>query len=399
MKLPPLLPEQRIKPRYFEARVGFLFFGLFFPAGIHLPYFPLWLDWVGFTAAEIGVILAAPLFIRVATAPFISAYADRVGERLNILTTMAVGATIASAGFLLPPTYLLVLLISVALVFFWAPQAPITDSIALSGVRRFSSDYTSMRIWGSISFLVANIICGFVLAATGPSSVPVVMTAGFATFIVACIVAPRLGRPRVMAQMPLSDLGSVNAVIFTRSLVLMIVGAGIVNGAHGFQYAFVSIYWKDIGLTEEAIGVLWACGVVAEIVLLLIFPRVFRRVTPTVALLVAGSAGIVRWLLYPLVWPLGLGTTGFVVMQLMHAFSFGFLLVGTQQLIARTVPEARTGAAQGLAYFANSLGLALVTLVSGPLYAALGAGTYFVMAAVSLLGLLLVAAGLRSAPK
>jgi PPP family 3-phenylpropionic acid transporter len=91
--------------------------------------------------------------------------------------------------------------------------------------------------------------------------------------------------------------------------------------------------------------------------------------------------------------------TGFVIMQLMHAFSFGFLLVGTQQLIARTVPEARTGAAQGLAYFANSLGLALVTLVSGPLYAALGAGTYFVMAAVSLLGLLLVAAGLRSAPK
>ena len=60
-------------------------------------------------------------------------------------------------GYFLPPTYAIVLAVSLALSVVWTPHSPLTNSLALSGVRRFGSNYTSMRIWGSIAFLARQL--------------------------------------------------------------------------------------------------------------------------------------------------------------------------------------------------------------------------------------------------
>jgi len=399
MTLPPLAPEQRIKPWRFETRVGLLYLGLFLTNGVHLPFFPLWLETAGFDAVEIAVIVGAPLIMRVIAAPFISAYADRIGDRAHVLILLAAGSVLLSLGFFLEPTYLIVLSASLGLSFFWSPQNPIIDSVALSGVRRFGSDYTAMRIWGSWAFLLANLAGGLILSFMGAGYVPVMVTAGFSIFLATCIAAPRLGRPRVSAQLPLSEFGAAGTAVFSGSIILMIFGAGMINGAHGFQYAFVSIYWGSLGLSEGVIGLLWACGVVAEIALFLVFSRLFGRLSAATTLVISGVGSVLRWLAFPLIWPAGLGVPGFLLMQVAHAVSFGFMLLGLQKLIVEAIPDARTGAAQGMALFANSICLVLVTLASGYLYEQFGAGAYFVMAAIAFAGLVMVVAGARSAPK
>ena len=54
-QLPPLPPDQAVKPPRFELRVALLFVCVFMPNGIHLPYFPLWLELKQFSPAEIAV--------------------------------------------------------------------------------------------------------------------------------------------------------------------------------------------------------------------------------------------------------------------------------------------------------------------------------------------------------
>ena len=49
---------------------------------------------------------------------------------------------------------------------------------------------------------------------------------------------------------------------------------------------------------------------------------------------------------------------GFFAVQTLHALSTGLLLIGLQKMIGETVPEERTGAAQGIAYFANGFATA-----------------------------------------
>ena len=157
MSLPPLSPEQLVKPRHFELRMSLIFFTLFLSLGIHLPYFPLWLQAEGFHAEQIAVILAAPMFLRVLTTPLLTALADRAKDRANVYIVLVAATMVISAGYFLTPTYATVLAVSLALTIVWTPHSPIADSLALSGVRRFGSNYTAMRKWGSISYLLSLI--------------------------------------------------------------------------------------------------------------------------------------------------------------------------------------------------------------------------------------------------
>jgi MFS transporter, PPP family, 3-phenylpropionic acid transporter len=398
MPLPPLSPEQLVKPRYFEARIALIFASLFVSTGINLPYFPLWLEANGFDAERIAVILAAPMFLRVVTTPFLTAYADRASDRANVLLVLVAASLLLSCGFFLPPVYGVVLFVSLALSVAWTPQGPLVDSLALSGVRRFGANYTGMRIWGSISFLAANLIGGIILSWTSAQAVPVIITASLGAGLLTVLLAPRMGKPRRASPLSVEELQQAPKLL-NRYFVLFVTGAGVINGSHGFMYAFASIYWKSVGLGDTLIGFLWASAVVSEVCVFMAFTRFFGRFRATTLLTICGIAAVVRWIAYPLVWPLGLGVAGFFGVQALHGLSTGIMLIGIQKLIAETVDEERTGAAQGAAFFAAGISMAIVTLLSGSLYDRLGPFGFFAMIGVALVGLALVLLSAASAPE
>jgi PPP family 3-phenylpropionic acid transporter len=399
MSLPPLQPEQLVKPSHFELRISLIFAALFIPLGVHVPYFPLWLEAKGFDPEEIGIILAAPMFLRVVTTPLITAAADRSNDRANWLIGTVVLSLLLSFGYFLPPTYFIVLAVSLVLTIFWTVHSPLSDSLALSGVRRFGSSYTAMRSWGSAAFLAGSFFGGIILAATSADAVPVMISAGLAGTLAAALLAPRLGKPRMASPLSATDLKASAPPLFNRYFLLIVSGVGVITASHAFLYGFVSIYWKSIGIDEGVVGLLWSAGVVAEVAVFMLFTRVFGTISASAVLAIAGVASIVRWLAFPLIEPLGLGVAGFLAVQTLHSLSTGLCLIGLQKVIGETVAEERTGAAQGVAFFANGFFMAAVTLLCGPLYDRLHGDAFYVMAAIALAGLGLVWLASRSAPE
>lgn len=376
-----------------------MFFALFTAPGVHLPYFPLWLEARGFDAEQIAIVLGAPMALRVFTTPLISALADRARDRADVLIAAVLLAFVMSLAYFGVQSFAAVLGASLLLAVPWTPHPPLTDSVALSGVRRFGSNYAHMRIWGSGSFLLANVAGGLLISAYGAGMVPVLISGGLFLTAAAALCMPRLGRPRRVS--PLSGLAfqNVQRTPWSRYFLLGVAGAGVINASHGFLYGFVSIYWKSIGLDESVFGLLWAVSVASEVLMFMAFTRLFRRMATPRILVLAGLGAVVRWVAYPLVGPLGLGIAGFLAVQALHAFSTALILLGVQKLIAEEVGEEKMGAAQGIAYFANGVSMALVTLVSGTIYEALGSGGFFVMAAVAGAGIALVCLGAFSAPQ
>jgi PPP family 3-phenylpropionic acid transporter len=385
MAEPATPPETFVKPPHFELRTSMIYGAIFIAPGFHLPYFPLWLQENGFDASQIAIALSAPLFLRLFTTPMITALADRLPERAHVLIAVVAASALLSLGYLLPPTFALVLAISVVLQIVWTPHAPLTDSVVLSGVRRFGVDYAATRKWGSVSFLCANFFGGLIVGHFGAGSVPIIITLGLFVAFAASLATPRLGRPRRAS--PLSGAEMLQApALLTRSFVTIVAAAGIINASHGLLFSFGTIYWREAGIDERLIGLLWAFMVLCEIALLVVFTRLFGRLTAPRLLLIAGMAAMVRWVMFPLIEPLGLGLAGYLVSQCLHAFSTGFLLLGVPKLLAETVGEERMGAAQGAAFFANGLAMGLVMLASGWIYSGLGSGGFYLMAGVAALG-------------
>ncbi|RUZ22297.1 MFS transporter, partial [Mesorhizobium sp. M7A.F.Ca.CA.001.04.1.1] len=317
----------------------------------------------------------------------------------DVYVALMAASLLLSAGYFLTPTYAMVLAVSLALTIVWTPHSPIADSLALSGVRRFGSNYTSMRKWGSISYLFANIAGGFILSVTGSQAVPVIILVAFAAALAAGLLAPRLGRPRRASPLSATDIQHSAPKLLNPYFLYFSTGVGVITASHAFLYGFVSIYWKSIGLGDSVVGLLWAWGVVSEVCMFMMFTRFFDRFSVVSVMVMAGIGSIVRWIAFPLVWPLGLGIPGFFAVQSLHSVSVALGLIGLQKMIGETISEERTGAAQGIAYFSNGFFMAVVTLASGPLYDRLGVDGFFAMIPIALIGLALIGLAARSAPE
>jgi PPP family 3-phenylpropionic acid transporter len=187
--------------------------------------------------------------------------------------------------------------------------------------------------------------------------------------------------------------------LLTGYFLYFALGTGLIIASHSFVNSFASIYWRSIGISDPAIGMLWAFAVVAEVALFFAFNRFFGAMPVVVLIVVAALGAMLRWLLFPLIWPLGLGVPGFFAVQALHALSTALVLIGLQKLIGDTISDGQTGAAQGIAYFSNYFFTAVATLASGPLYARFGFDGGFAMVPVALAGLVLTLLAARSAPQ
>lgn len=384
------------KPGLFEARIGAMSAAGFAINGFYLPFFPVWLNMVGMGAAQISVILSTAMIARIVTAPFIMAFTDRSAERTNVLVVLSLLSVACAALFLVSRSFAALVAVSFVLGVVSGCQMPITDSVALSGVRRFGCDYARMRVWGSISFLLANLAGGVLLQHLGAAIMPGLLLAAFAATALAAFFMPRLGPPRRKTPLPGAVVQTAGRAFLKPAFVLFMIAASLVQAGHALVYGFSSIYWRSIGIGETTIGLLWAIGVLAEILLFYRFKRSFGAMRPVTMLLIGAAASVLRWLAFPLIEPAGLGVAGFLVVQAMHAFTFGLTYLAMQQKTAEAIDEHELGAAQGAYVFLSGLTLAAGLYFSGPLYAAFHVHGFWAMAAVAAVGMVLAMATMRA---
>lgn len=382
-------------PSRFELRVALAYFAIFMSSGLHLPYFPLWLEYRALTPTQISIVLSMPLFVRVVAAPLVSMLADRSNDRAHILTMATVLAVIVAAFYFVPFGFMGILIVSLMLAPPWTSQVPLADTIALSGVRRYGADFARMRVWGSISFLLTSFIGGVFIQHVGEHIIPWALLGTLAAACGMSFIVPRIGKPRRLSPLSDVDIADAGRALRRPAFVTFLIATGITQASHAYGYSFSAIYWKSIGMEETVIGAFWSISVVAEVIMFTFFRRLFGRLHPAKVLIIGSAAAMFRWAVFPLIAPAGLGVGGFLVVQSLHSFSFALSFLGMQKMIALTIPEERGGTAQGLSTFFIGTSLAIATMASGPLYSATGIYGFYAMVALAACGLSLAVVSLR----
>jgi len=368
------------------ARVSFFFGAIFLAYGLILPYFPVWLDSRGLSPIEISTITAAPLFVRMLFTPAAGMLADRLGNYRLVIVVLAWSALALAIVVAFLAGYWPILVIGVAFLLAVGTMLPLTETIAVAAVRTAGLDYGRMRLWGSITFIVANFIGGVLIEALG---------GGFGIWLIASTVALTVGAahllPAPAARPPAATrprthcrLSFPARLLRSRLFVVFLVAMGCIHGAHATFYTFGALHWQSQGLAAAWVGTLWAIGVIAEVILFAFSASIVRRFTPVQLMVAGAAASVFRWTVMAFNPPLAL----LVPLQVLHALTYGAAHLGAILFISRAVPQQGMGNAQAFyAVIANGLVLGLVGLAAGALYTSWGGAVYFISAAVSAVGL------------
>jgi PPP family 3-phenylpropionic acid transporter len=380
-------PDSGSERRSFAVRVSLLFAALSVIIGTSLPFLPVWLDWTGLGAREIAIVTAAPLFVRVAATPIIAYAADRAGDHRRFLIALAWACVAAllvlsqARGFW--PILACMLLYSIA----WTTIIPLTETVAMGGVRTAGLDYGRMRLWGSVSFIAASVFGGWVVERLGaPSVIWLIVIGGTLTLAAAHGLAPPigLGRLKAVTSAPRIDPASALGLLRSRMFLVFLLAGGTVQSAHAVLYTFGTLHWQAQGLSPGWSGGLWAISILAEVLLFAFSGAVVARVGAVRLIGAGAAAAVVRWLAMGLDPPLAL----LVPLQLLHALTFGAAHLGAVHFMARAVPEGQAGTAQALyATVTGGLGMGGAILLAGPLYAGFGGRAYWAMAALAAVAL------------
>ncbi len=373
---------QRLGLSRAAARLSGFYAAAFLVTGAQLPFWPVWLATRGLGANEIAGIFAAAIWAKVIATPAIGALADRVGHR----RMMGALATAAFAAYLgLWPVFGFWPLLGLNLVALTAQSAlmPLGDTITLALSRAGRLDYGHVRVWGSVSFIFASLAGGTVLARTsGERVLPLVLGAS-ALLMLACRGIPSDLSERPVAVRTIRRAGRRRLARDPRFWGV-VAAASALQASHQLYYAFGSLYWRSLGLSDATVGWLWAEGVSAEILLFWQGRCLLRRLGPAGLMALGGFAGVIRWSLAGLVVSL----PAIAALQSLHALTFGASYLGAMHFLSRTVPPSAAASAQTLFAAASSgIGGGLVMMAVGALYAGWGGHAYLFMALLSAAGL------------
>jgi PPP family 3-phenylpropionic acid transporter len=369
--------------RNFAARVSVLFAAIFALAGANLPYLPVWLDWTGLSSREIAVITAMPLLVRVAVTPVIGFAADRVGDHRRFLIALSWAGLAALIALAQSRGFWPILACTLLFALAWTTIMPLTETVAMGGVRAAGLDYGRMRVWGSLSFIAATLTGGWVVEGFGAgSAIWLVVGGGFMTVLAAHALAPPIGLGRLKAATspPRLSLAGALGLLGSRTFLVFLLAVGATQAAHAMFYTFGTLHWRALGLSTGWAGALWAVGVIAEIGLFAFSRAVVARIGARQLIALGAAAAVVRWLLMGFDPPLAL----LVPLQMLHALTFGATHLGAMHYISETVPEAQAGTAQSLyASVTGGIAMGSAILISGPLYVAWAGQGYWAMALIA----------------
>jgi MFS transporter, PPP family, 3-phenylpropionic acid transporter len=293
---------------------GYYFFYFAF-VGAFSPYFGLYLQSIGSSAAQIAVLMSLMSVMRMLAPTLWGWLADRLGVRIPIVRLSAVLSMAGFAGFLVSDAYSMLFVSMAFLAFFWSAALPLVETLTFAHLDGQASRYGNIRVWGSVGFILAVLILGYILDGLPLRALLWITLALLAGILGCALVIPEAGKPRVPA-MPVA-LGDV---LRRPEVKALMVACFFMSAAHGALYVFYSLHLVAHGYSKSFVGWMWTLGVVAEIAVFMGMPQLLRAFSLRGLLVFSFAAAVLRFVL------IGWGADSLVLLvfaQVLHGATFG----------------------------------------------------------------------------
>jgi MFS transporter, PPP family, 3-phenylpropionic acid transporter len=365
-----------------------LYAAMYAAFGVASPFLPALVSARGLPAAQLGLVLSAGTAVRLLTAPLAGRLGDVIQGLRVVLVVCIVLAALVTLGYLPAQGFWPFLALSLLHAASLAPVTILADALALGaaapppGSGRRGFEYGWVRGTGSAAFIGGTLLSGQAVSAWGLDVIVGLQALLLGTAAGAALLVPELRQERTTEAVR-APAGGVRLLLRLPRFRRLVLVAALILGSHAMHDAFAVIRWRAAGVSPAMASVLWSESVAAEVlVFFLIGPVLVTWLTPAGALAVAALAGLLRWT----VMAQSAAVLALALVQPLHGMTFALLHLACMRLLARIVPPGLEGTAQAL-YGTVGIGAvtAGLTLVSGALYARVGAHGFWVMAALCVL--------------
>lgn len=351
---------------------GWYFFYFAF-VGAFAPYFTLYLQDIGFTAWEMGVLMSMPQVMRLLAPNLWGWLADRSGRRAAIVQLAAGFSVLGFAAFFFTRNFA-PMLVAMALVwFFWSAALPLVEAMTLDCLVGQTDRYGRVRVWGSVGFIVSVLGIGILL-----DHLPIAALLWACLVILACLLlsALTLTETKVGVGRTAEPLGEI---VRRPEVKALLAACFFMSVAHGPLYVFLSIHLVDHGYDKTAIGFYWSLGVVAEILVFLWMPRLICHLSLRAILLASFFLAVVRFVMIG--WLADSAILLFVA-QVLHGATFGAYHAAAVAALTQWFGTHQQARMQGI-YGSISFGAGGMVggLLSGEAWGSIGPGMTYTLAA------------------
>ncbi len=372
-----------------HANLSRFYLVYYFFVGAFVPYWGLYLQSEQFSAADIGILMSLFQISRIFAPNLWGWLADHTKQRVVWIKLTAFLGLLGFVAVFWAQGFWWLFFVMLSLSLFTSSTLPLSESLTLAHLATTNGHYSRIRMWGSLGFIFAAVILGFAIDAYGIKSL-----LWFLLGVQIILFALTFKLPDAVISPHAHDEFSIWQIIKQPTVIALLIGCSLMVTAHGVLYYFYSIYLAEHGYSKAMIGLLWSVGVVCEIAIFMLMPKIMARFSLKKIMLISLVLAVIRFSMIGVavdsLWLL-------ILAQSLHAFTFGSFHAASIEVITQFFNGRHQ--AKGQAIYnsvAYGVGGTIGGLAGGYALQYLGGEKTFILAALfPLLGFIVIALGLN----
>ncbi|MBI3171337.1 MAG: MFS transporter, partial [Hydrocarboniphaga effusa] len=237
-----------------NARLAGFYFFYYATVGAFMPYWSPYLEARGFSPAQMGVAYALMGLTRSIMPVAWGWWADVSGRRIATVRWAVIVALLLFLGIPFAGSLVAVAALMVAYSIFWHALLPQFEVVALSHLSRGGGDYSRVRLWGSVGFVVAVLGLGPILDGAGILPLPWLVGALFAAMAVASWRVPEA--PPIATSSGVAP--SLSGVLRRPEVLALLAACTLSQLSFAPYYNFFTLFLERHHYTRGMAGFLWA---------------------------------------------------------------------------------------------------------------------------------------------
>ncbi len=323
-----------------------------------------------FSGTQAGAVFGTTALASMISPFFVGLIADRFFAMERVLSVLhLIGAALlflVTKASSFSGVYALMLLY--CLCYF--PTIALTNSLTLRQVKDAGREFPLIRVFATLGWIVIGVTIGRMGIET--SATTFLLAAGVSVVMAAfCLTLPHTPPTAQNTKINVRTILGFDALVMLKrpSYLVFVIASVLACIPLTFYFSFTNAYLNEVGVRNAA-GKM-SLGQASEVVMMLLMPLIFRRVTVKGILLLGLLAWTVRYTLLAYGDANG-GMWMFYVAILLHGICYDFFFMTGQLYTDQEAPAGMRGTAQGLITFMTyGVGMFAGSLLSG------GAVDYF----------------------